>query len=86
MADEKIGYKYSIKQIKDNNNDVPIGTKDKVYSAVVSPSNCCLMMANVWPKHAAAMNNKCTKITTMCLKVQKTKCTVQWSPQVISVA
>jgi hypothetical protein len=48
-------------RINNNNNDVPIGTKDKVYSAVVSPSNKCrLMMAHVRPKHVAAMNNECT--------------------------
>jgi hypothetical protein len=58
MAAAKIGQKYLIKQIDNNNNDVPIGTKDKIYSAVVSPSNkCCLMMARVRSKHIAAMNN-----------------------------
>jgi hypothetical protein len=39
-------------------NDVPEGTKDKVYSAGVSPNNnCCLMMAHVWPKHVAMTSN-----------------------------
>jgi hypothetical protein len=62
MAAEKNRTKYPIKQINNNNNDVPIGTKDKVYSAVVSQSNkCCLMMAYVRPKHVATMNNKCTR-------------------------
>jgi hypothetical protein len=61
MAAEKIWRKYPIKQINNNNTQLPIGTKNKVYSAVVSPSNkCCLMMAHVWPKHVAAMNNQCT--------------------------
>jgi hypothetical protein len=60
MAAEKIGQKYPIKQINSINNDVPIGTKDKVYSAVVSQNNkCCLMMDHVRPKHVVAMNNKC---------------------------
>jgi hypothetical protein len=37
---------------------MPEGTKDKVYSAVVSPDNkCCLMMAHVRPKHAAMTSN-----------------------------
>jgi hypothetical protein len=60
MAAEKNRIKYPTKQINNSNNDVPIDTKDKMYSAVVSPSKkCCLMMAHVWPKHVAAMNNKC---------------------------
>jgi hypothetical protein len=46
-----------MKQI--NNNSVPEDTKDKVYSAVVSPnSKCCLMMAHVRPKRSK--NNRCT--------------------------
>jgi hypothetical protein len=38
-----------MKQINNNNNnDLPEGTKDKVYSVVVSPGNKCrLMMAHV---------------------------------------
>jgi hypothetical protein len=59
MAAEKVEQKYLIKQINNNNNDAPISTKDKVYSAVASPSyKCCLMMAHVQPKHVAVMN-KC---------------------------
>jgi hypothetical protein len=39
-----------MKQI--NNNGVPKGTKDKMYSAVVSPNNkCCMMKALVSHKH-----------------------------------
>lgn len=26
------------------------GTEDEVYSAVVSPVMCCVMMAHMWPK------------------------------------
>jgi hypothetical protein len=38
-----------IKQINNNKNDVPIGTEDKMYGAVVSSSSFwfCLMMAHV---------------------------------------
>jgi hypothetical protein len=37
---------------------MPEGTKDKVYSAVVTPNNkCCLMMAHVLPKHVARTTN-----------------------------
>jgi hypothetical protein len=42
-----MGYKYLMKQINNNNNnnDVLEGTKDKVYSAGLSPNNkYCLMM------------------------------------------
>jgi hypothetical protein len=54
---EKIGWKYPTKQIN-NNSNVPKGTKNKVYNAVVSPnSKCCLMMAHVWPKHVAVTSN-----------------------------
>jgi hypothetical protein len=54
-AAKKLGWKYSMKKINNNNNnDVPKGTEDKVYGAVVSPNNkCCLMMAHVRPKHVA---------------------------------
>jgi hypothetical protein len=39
VVDKKIGRKYPTKQISknNNNNDVPEGTTDQVYSAVVSP-------------------------------------------------
>jgi hypothetical protein len=43
-----------MKQIDDDDDDddVPEGTKDEVYSALVSSINkCCLMIANVQPKH-----------------------------------
>jgi hypothetical protein len=39
MASKNIGWKYPMKQINSNNNDVPEGTKEKVYSVVVSPDN-----------------------------------------------
>jgi hypothetical protein len=59
MAAGKIGLKYPIKQIYNNNNVVRKGTKDKVYSAVVSPNNKCgLMMAHVPPKHVAKPTNE----------------------------
>jgi hypothetical protein len=65
MAAEKNKIKCPTKQINNNNKDVPIGTKDKVYSAVFSPSNnCYLMMAHVRPKHVAAMNKECTYLVT----------------------
>jgi hypothetical protein len=49
-------------QINNNNNNniniVPKGTKNKVYSAMISPDNkSCLMMAHVWPKHVAMTSN-----------------------------
>jgi hypothetical protein len=45
-----------MKQI--NNNDVPEGSKDEVYSAVVPPNNkCCLMMTHVRPKHVSRTMN-----------------------------
>jgi hypothetical protein len=41
---------------------MPKGTKDKVYSAVVSPNNkCCLMMVHVWPKHVAMTSDVHTR-------------------------
>jgi hypothetical protein len=41
-----------------NNKDVPKDTKDKIYSAVVSPNNkFCLMMVHVQPKHVARTMN-----------------------------
>jgi hypothetical protein len=47
-----------MKKINNKTNDGPKGTEDKVYSAVGSPNNkCCLMMAHVWPEHAAATKN-----------------------------
>jgi hypothetical protein len=57
MAAEENRVKYPRKQINNNNSDVPICTKEKVYSAVVSPSNkCCLMMAHVQPKRIVVSN------------------------------
>jgi hypothetical protein len=53
IAAKKTGWKYPTKKIK-NINDIPKGTEDKLYSAVVSSNNkYCLMMAHVWPKHVA---------------------------------
>jgi hypothetical protein len=65
MVVEKNRTKYPIKQISNNKNNVPIGTKHKVYSAMVFPSNnCCLMMTHVLLKYVAAMNNKFTLFVT----------------------
>jgi hypothetical protein len=36
-AVKKIQWKYPTKEIKNKRNDVPKGTEDKVYSAVISP-------------------------------------------------
>jgi phosphoribosylformylglycinamidine (FGAM) synthase-like amidotransferase family enzyme len=63
MADkrDRINISYEAneqQQQQHNNDDMPQGTKEKVYSAVVSPKNkCCLMMPHVWRKHK---NNECT--------------------------
>jgi hypothetical protein len=61
MTTKRIGWKYPTKKINNNNNNnnnVPKYTKDKVYSAVVSPNNkCCLMMAHMWPKHVSMTSN-----------------------------
>jgi hypothetical protein len=46
-----------MKEINNKNSDVPKGTEDKSVQCSGLPDNkYCLMMAHIWPKHVATMN------------------------------